>query len=248
MPHPSQSPASRAAGDAPSAIASPLIESLFPTGVAAAELRTAGDVSLLEPEEASTVARAVPKRVQEFAAGRLCARSALARLGISGFAVRAAPDRRPIWPDGLVGSITHTTGFCASVVGERGRFASLGLDTEIAEAVKAELWASICVGAELRWIESLPRGDRARAATLVFCAKEAFYKCQYPLTLQRLSFSDLRIAPEESAAQGVFTVEPQRSLALFSGQDFAARLLTRYRFHEGLVSVGVALAGDSHQR
>lgn len=222
---------------------SPTIEALFPSGVAAAELRTAGDVSLLEPEEASAVARAVPKRVQEFAAGRLCARSALARLGISGFAVRAAPDRRPIWPDGLVGSITHTAGFCAAVVAERGRFGSLGLDTEIAGAVKEELWPSICVDAELRWIESLPRGDRTRAATLVFCAKEAFYKCQYPLTLQRLSFSDLRIAPEEWAAQGegAFAVQPQRSLAVFSALGSVARVVTRYRFHEEYVSAGVAL-------
>jgi len=222
---------------------SPTIEALFPAGVAAAELRTAGDASLLEPEEASTVARAVQKRVQEFAAGRLCARSALARLGISGFALRAAPDRRPMWPDGLVGSITHTAGFCAVVAGERARFASLGLDTEVAGAVKEELWPSICVEAELRWIESLPRGDRMRAATLAFCAKEAFYKCQYPRTLEWLNFSDLRIAPLEWAAQGAFLVEPQRSLAVFTAQGSSAGVLARYRFHEEFVSAGVALTG-----
>jgi 4'-phosphopantetheinyl transferase EntD len=231
----------RRPGTADPAQTSPTIETLFPPGAAAAELRTAGDVWLLEPDEASVVARAVPKRVQEFAAGRLCARSALARLGISGFAVRAAPDRRPLWPDGVVGSITHTAGFCAAVVAERCRFASLGLDTEIAEAVKEELWPSICVDAELRWIESLPRLDRARAATLVFCAKEAFYKCQYPRTLQWLSFSDLRVTPEGWAGQGAFAVEPQRPLAVFSAPDVAARLLTRYRFHEEFVSAGVAL-------
>jgi 4'-phosphopantetheinyl transferase EntD len=53
---------------------SPSIESLFLPGVAAAELCGPGDPELLAPEESVAVARAVPKRVREFAAGRLCAR------------------------------------------------------------------------------------------------------------------------------------------------------------------------------
>jgi 4'-phosphopantetheinyl transferase EntD len=222
---------------------SPTIESLFPPGVAAAELRTAGDPTLLEPKEAAAVSRAVPKRAQEFAAGRLCARSALARFGVTGFAVRVASDRRPLWPDPFVGSITHTTGFCAAVIAARSRFASLGIDTEIAGAVKAELWPSICLPAELGWIEALPQEERARAATLIFSAKEAFYKCQYPSTGQRLSFFDLRIVPLEwGAAQGVFAVEAQAPLALFAVPEPATRLLTAYRFHEEFVSAGVAIS------
>ena len=57
--------------------------SLFPSGVVAAELRAPGDASLLWPEEAASVANAVPKRIQEFAAGRLCARRALAAMGVA---------------------------------------------------------------------------------------------------------------------------------------------------------------------
>ena len=53
-------------------------------------MRVPGDASLLAPEEAAIVANAVPKRVGEFAAGRLCARRALAELGMS----RAFPS----WP------------------------------------------------------------------------------------------------------------------------------------------------------
>ena len=191
------------------------------------------------------MARAVPKRAREFAAGRLCARKALESFGITGFAVRAAPDRQPLWPDPVVGSITHTTGFCAAVIAERARFASLGIDTEMAEAVKTELWPSICVPAELGWIEALPPAERARAATLIFSAKEAFYKCQYPRTGEWLSFSDLRIVPLEwGAAHGVFALEAQSPMALFAAPQAAARLLTAYRFHEEFVSAGVALCVD----
>ncbi len=253
------------------AVPSLLIESLFPAGVAAAELRVPGDPALLPADEAACVARAVPKRIREFAAGRLCARYALARFGVTDFALRAAPDRRPVWPESLVGSITHTEGFCASVVGERANFIALGIDTETAHAVQADLWPRICVPAELAWIDTLPAVDRPRAAALIFSAKEAFYKCQYPATGEPLSFSDVRVtelsgtgaigetgaiggtravgesgAVGETAGLGFFEVAPTRPLALFSGSGSGAAtapepLRGSYRFHESFVSCGVFL-------
>jgi 4'-phosphopantetheinyl transferase EntD len=222
---------------------SALVESIFPPGVAAAELRAPGDPLLLDPEEALIVARAVPKRVGEFAAGRLCARSALARFGIASFAVRAARDRQPLWPAGLLGSITHTRGFCAAVIGEDARFVGLGLDTEQADAVGPELWPSICVAEELAWIASLPAGERTRAATLVFAAKEAFYKCQYPSTSEWLSFSDVRIVPLDWAMlQGSFQIEARRALGVFAAAPRPLR--AAYRFHEEFVTAGVALVRE----
>lgn len=239
---------SRQAGGAAAcnpAQSSALVESLFPAGVAAAELRTPGDPALLEPEEAAIVSHAVPKRVGEFAAGRLCARRALARFGVTSFAVRAASDRQPLWPAGLVGSITHTQGFYAAVIGEQARFVGLGLDTENADAVSPNLWPSICIASELAWIDSLPAEERTRAATLVFAAKEAVYKCQYPATAEWLSFPDLRIVPPVAAPllAGSFEVEPQRKLRAFDSQGSGSShsLRTAYRFHEEFVSVGVAL-------
>jgi len=223
---------------------SALVESLFPPGVAAAELCTPGDPALLDPEEAQIVARAVPKRVGEFAAGRLCARSALARFGVTSFAVRAARDRQPLWPAGLVGSITHTQGFCAAVIGEQARFVGLGLDTEHADAVRSELWPSICTAEELAWIASLPAEERTRAAALMFAAKEAFYKCQYPSTGEWLSFADLRIVPLDWAAlQGSFQVEARRTLRVSAAERSGSPqlLCTAYRFHEAFVTAGVAL-------
>src|SRR5271170_2846494 len=91
---------------------------LFPPGAVVADLREPGDPELLLPVEATYLGRAVPKRVQEFTAGRLCARRALAEFGIVDFPIKVADDRRPIWPDSMVGSITHTAGFCAAVVAE----------------------------------------------------------------------------------------------------------------------------------
>ena len=105
-----------------------------------------GDASLLYPEEAVSVAKAVPKRVGEFAAGRLCARRALAEFGITGVPLTMAPDRAPVWPESMVGSITHTRGLCAAVVAERRRFASLGIDVEVAGDVETGSVAAYLCG------------------------------------------------------------------------------------------------------
>jgi 4'-phosphopantetheinyl transferase EntD len=225
-----------------SAQPSPLIEAFFPPDVAAAELRIPGNPLLLYPVEALAISRAVFTRMQEFAAGRLCARSALSRMGAKQTPVRSGADRQPQWPEGFVGSITHTTGFCAAVVGRRGRFAGIGIDSEIANAADITLWSSICVAEELQWIESLSSRARARAATFIFAAKEAFYKCQYPITREWLDFHDVRITPHSwSMEHGTFVLEARRPLSVFGRNAPLGPLQGSYSFHEQFVSVGVAL-------
>jgi 4'-phosphopantetheinyl transferase EntD len=219
--------------------------SLFSPGVIVAILREPGDPGLLLPEEAAHLGRAVPKRMQEFAAGRLCARRALAEFGMPDFPIRAAQDRQPIWPDSMVGSITHTAGFCAAAVAERRRIQALGLDSEVVGDVKAEIWPHICLPDEIAWIQSLPAAAQVLAATLIFSAKEAFYKCQYPLVRDPLGFHDVRIeAPTWDASAGIFLVHPTRSLAIATYA--ALPLHGRYLFHENLVTTGMDFpAADS---
>jgi 4'-phosphopantetheinyl transferase EntD len=213
---------------------------LFPPGVAVVELREAGDVESLWPSEAACVSHAVPERVQEFAAGRQCARRAMAEFAIRDFPLLMGADRRPLWPDTLAGSITHTRGFCAAAVAERARLGTLGLDSEVAGGVDENLWPAICLPQELAWLDTLPREARTAAATLLFSAKEALYKCQYPLFAQRLDFHDIQIAPLDwGRPRGAFTVRPTRPIAIIE----AARvpLVVQYVFHDGLVSTGVAM-------
>jgi len=222
------------------------IAGLFPSGVVAAELRTPGDRSMLWPEEAQSVTNAVPKRIEEFAAGRLCARRALAEFGVTDFPLQVARDRQPRWPESLVGSITHTTGLCAAVVAERTRAMALGVDSEVVGVVGTHLWPTICAPAEMAWLDSLPRPERAAAATLIFSVKEAFYKCQYPLVGERLNFHDICVMPRGwGGSFGEFAVKATRPIAMF---DRGARpllatppLFGSFRFHETFVSAGVFL-------
>ncbi len=210
---------------------------LFPPQARAAELLGAGDASTLLPAEAPCVAKAVVQRQQEFAAGRACARLLLAQFGVLDFALRMADDRQPLWPEGLVGSITHTEHFCAVVVAQKSDLIGLGIDTEVSGRVKRELWKRICTPAEAAWLQTLELSQQRAAATLLFSAKEAFYKCQYPLMRQRLNFQDATVALDWGSQQGSFTVHaPGTSVARRH-----ALLQGRYLFHERYVTTGIAL-------
>jgi 4'-phosphopantetheinyl transferase EntD len=214
---------------------------LFPPGAIAAELSAAGNPDLLLPTEAVHLARAVPARVQEFAAGRLCARRALEEFGIADFPIRVADDRQPIWPPAMVGSITHTAGFCAAVVAECARIRALGLDTETVGDVSEEIWPGIYAPADGAWIASLPAVERPAAVTLIFSAKEAFYKCQYPLVREVLGFHDVSVEVMEwGVAGGMFLIHPLRPLAI--ARHAAPPLPGRYLFHERFVTAGMGLA------
>ncbi len=213
---------------------------LFAPGAIVAELREPGDPQLLLPEEAAHLGRAVPKRVREFAAGRQCARRALAEFGIVDFPIRAAADRQPIWPQSMVGSITHTAGFCAAVVARRQDVDALGLDSEVVGDINVEIWPRICAPAELAWIESLPASERTAAVGLVFSAKEAFYKCQYPLVGERLNFHDVSIeAWGWGGSEGGFRIHAARRIAVcaHASQPWEARFL----FHGAWVTAGISM-------
>jgi 4'-phosphopantetheinyl transferase EntD len=196
-------------------VSRPLLATLFPADVAAAETRQPGDPAQLHPEEAVHVARAIAKRAGEFAAGRLCARQALRQLGIEDFPLRMGEDRRALWPPGIVGSITHTHGFYGVVAARTVRYRGIGIDAEIIGRVGPHLWPKICTPAETAWLEALVPEVQARYSALVFSAKEAFYKCQYELTQAWVGFHDVEL---DFAAcdplSGRFSIRPKLALEL----------------------------------
>jgi 4'-phosphopantetheinyl transferase EntD len=172
------------------------VEALFPPGAIAFELRGGASADELFPAEREHVARAVEKRVREFAAGRLCARAGLMALGLEPTPLLKGPDRAPIWPPGVVGSITHTDGYCVAVVAPETQLAAIGVDAERLGEVDPPLWPTIMRPEEVTTLEALDESTRRRMATLIFSAKEAFYKCQYTLTRAWLGFEDALVRAE----------------------------------------------------
>jgi 4'-phosphopantetheinyl transferase EntD len=136
--------------------------------------------------ELKAVGNAVAKRRHEFIGGRVMARRAMTRLGMAPKAVPAGPDRAPIWPAGLVGSITHTGAWCAAAVSRANEIRSVGIDVADARSVGAELLPILCTASELEWLTMLPADDRELGATALFSAKESVFKAQYPLTQRML--------------------------------------------------------------
>lgn len=146
-------------------------------------------------EERQHIAKAVDKRRAEFGTARVVARRALARLGIPPQPLVPQPDRAPRWPAGVIGSITHTAGYCAVVVTSERHARSVGLDVEQDKTLAPGLIDMICTPSERASL-----GTRAeRDAIVFFSAKEAFYKCQYPLTKTFLDFRDVELTVDFEA-------------------------------------------------
>jgi 4'-phosphopantetheinyl transferase EntD len=147
----------------------------------------------LLPEEALIIAGAAEKRRNEFARGRACARAALSQLGIEGFALLSGSEREPLWPRGVVGSVTHTEGLCAVAVAAANRYPALGIDVERALPLMPKLVERVCRPEEMQQLSTLNGLPSLVAARLIFSAKEAAYKCQFAITRKYLGFQDLGV-------------------------------------------------------
>jgi 4'-phosphopantetheinyl transferase EntD len=139
-------------------------------------------------KEAAHLGHAIDARQREFAAGRAAARIAMAQLGLPPVAIPAAPDRAPLWPKGIMGSISHTGLLCAAVVSTGSQ--SPGLDIEQDTPLSRSLLSTICSPSEQQRIAG---PDQLWLAKLVFSAKEAVYKAQYPLTGMLFGFDHIDI-------------------------------------------------------
>jgi len=160
----------------------------------------AGEGDLL-PAERALVARAGEARRREFATGRLCARRLLEELGIGDFPLLRGPDRAPLWPRGIAGSISHCADLCVVVVARRESVLALGVDVEPADPLEAELWPTVCTSRELGALDAASGVDRGRLARLFFSAKEASYKCVRSAGGPELGFHDVEVSLERGSGR-----------------------------------------------
>ncbi|HEV8549891.1 MAG TPA: 4'-phosphopantetheinyl transferase superfamily protein [Polyangiaceae bacterium] len=196
-----------------------LVAGIFPDDIAVV-WDEIGDVTAeLRADEAAFVAAAVPKRQREFARGRVCARRALASLGVAAGSVLVGARREPLWPAGVVGSITHDDTLCLVALGRVETYGSIGIDIEPDAPLEPNVAARIWSPAEADASHAAGL-DPALGARLAFCAKEAFYKCQFPLTRTFLGFVDAAV-----------TLEPERFEVTLRVAAGALPPGTRFRGH-----------------
>lgn len=213
-----------------------LFRPLLPDAVLLAEMAPAdADPSTLPLPERSLIERAVEHRCREFAAGRTLARGLLRHVGEEIDALLSDSDRVPIWPQAVVGSITHCRSLCAVAVAPRTISAGIGIDVEPARALDQGLNAQILRDAEFARIESLPLALRPLGSLLVFSIKEAVYKAIYPERRQFLDFQQVEIVFIGEDGFIAEVLVPGASLPGLS------RISGRYRVADGHVASAVML-------
>jgi 4'-phosphopantetheinyl transferase EntD len=194
--------------------------------------------AVLDPAEESAVQRAVASRRAEFTTARACARDALARLGAPAVAVPVGERRAPVWPDGVVGAITHCAGLRAAAVAWSDEVRTVGLDAEPHVALPDGVLGAVSDAGERDLLAALARdAPDVRWDKILFSAKESVYKAWFPLTGRWLGFedADLRPAPDGTFAATLRVPGPVVDGAELTG--FRGRWVVR----DGLVITAIAL-------
>jgi 4'-phosphopantetheinyl transferase EntD len=210
---------------------------LFPSEVRVVEASGALCDAPLLPAEEDCVRDAVAKRRREFAMGRACARVALADFGIEGFPLLSGPNRAPIWPDGIIGSITHCDGLTAAAVARRGTLMGIGIDAEPAAPLDRDLAHLVCTEDERKWMETVRPPPNSDWGKVLFSAKEAVHKCTNPLNGVMLDFLQLsiEIVPELNSFCAHLQTDSHRGLIGFR------RLQGRFMTSPSHVSTGAVV-------
>lgn len=165
--------------------------------------------SPLTPAEARVIAAAVPSRRREFTAGRACARAVLEELGHHGWSLLPGPRREPLWPDGVVGSISHCPGLAVAVAARSADTLAIGIDVETDAPLPANVAGSVMDAGEAHAIERLAAQDPVTPwERILFSAKESVYKAWYPLRHEWLGFEDVGI---ELGTDGTFLARIRRA-------------------------------------
>ncbi len=206
------------------------LESLVPPGVAYAVAPMPEQPRFRFEAEAHWVRQASEKRQREFAAGRDCARAALSQVGLPEQAILADANGVPIWPEGALASLSHSRGYCAAVATDSKRLRMLGLDLEQTNRLSRSAMARVVHPSE----EEAYVQDSQQRATLIFCAKEAFFKAQFPGWQTYGNFHDMQLAVEggQSGSISVLTLGPRFPQEL---RSLASKIRFNFRYFEDFV-------------
>jgi len=200
-----------------------VIERLLPEAVICESARDDEGAHSLFPEEAALVAGAIAARQREFATARSCAHRALARLGLPPVPILRGARHEPLWPRGLVGSITHCRGYRAAAVTRRAELRAVAIDAEPDEKLPADAARYVLRVDERAALARAPGGtnwDR-----VLFSAKESVYKAWFPMTGRWLGFDEavVTIDPGRGIFEAVLLADPPHpGLPRLSGRFLVA--------------------------
>jgi enterobactin synthetase component D len=170
---------------------------------------------LYKISEPDTIQASVPKRRASFLAGRALTAQVFAKHNVSATPIAISPSRAPQWPSGIAGSISHTHGYCASIVAVGDDY-TVGIDIEtiISPHSMPAVLKRVITDAEKTWInQNHPTADAVFYTTL-FSAKETIYKALFPITQTFFGFdaAEIHATPADTSIQLRLTRELHKTL------------------------------------
>jgi 4'-phosphopantetheinyl transferase EntD len=220
-----------------------LIEIILPPSVVAVDMVADPPGARLFPEEEALVAKAVDKRRGEFTTGRACARQAMSLLGLAPGPILQGERGEPLWPRGLVGSITHCAGYRGAVLGLSSDVTAIGIDAEPNEALPDGVLPAVSSATERRMLQELLRGHPGvRWDRLLFCAKESVYKVWFPLAGRWLGFEDAEVTVNPLA--GTFEARLLVAGPRVDGRELSG-LTGRWLVKNGLVLTAIVVPAQA---
>lgn len=204
-------------------------------------LLIAGDFQRSAVPPPASIQRSVAKRQAEFLAGRLCARAALQQLDNLDCVPAIGEDRAPVWPPHISGSITHSSGHAAAIVGHKAQWRGLGMDLEnVLSLERAErLAGEILTADELQRMARLPREQHARLVTLTFSAKESLFKALYPIVQKRFYFEHAEVVEWSEHGQMRLRLLTELSGEWCHGKELVGQFAVDGEQLLSLVAIGV---------
>lgn len=169
--------------------------------------------------------RAVDKRRAEFLAGRICAAAILRDFGAINTHVGIGDQREPLWPDDLVGSISHSSRRAVAMAASINERIGIGVDVEcsIAGATRQQIESQILNRDERSLLAH--RGRQVKDLfTLIFSVKESFFKAAFPSVRRCFGFCAMSVL-DFDADRGVLLCkinDDLHSTRLVRGQLFLA--------------------------
>ncbi|WP_159737205.1 4'-phosphopantetheinyl transferase family protein [Vibrio atypicus] len=139
--------------------------------------------------------RAVLKRRCEFLAGRACSKRGLLALNhLPALELKVGEHNQPLWPEGIVGSISHCVGHAVAVVG-RESVDLVGVGIDIERVVSADLAQQIGDHLLSKPEQNIDQTvfNYQQLVTVVFSAKESIYKAIFPVVNRVLDFDSVQL-------------------------------------------------------
>jgi 4'-phosphopantetheinyl transferase EntD len=154
--------------------------------------------AILHPEEALIVQTLGEKRRQEFILGRTLVHQARKELHLPFQPLLQGSHGEPLWREDSFGCISHSKSHVWVLLAPH----PIGIDLECSNRLQPKAFQKALTPKELDWLNHQPESLQGHWATLIFSAKEAYFKLQFPLTQMQLHFQDGCVSIFPKATEG----------------------------------------------